>query len=76
MVADVGPPLVLMAIGLVLWLAVTASVSGISIQAVGAILFVCGAIWLVIELLQSRAPRGRAPIVEERPVYRERRFWR
>ena len=75
MIADAGPPLVLMALGLVLWLAVTATIAGISIQTIGVILFVVGAIWLVVEMLQARAvgPRDRAVVTEE-PVYRERRF--
>lgn len=75
MVADTGAPIVLMAIGLVLWLAVTATVSGISIQTVGIILFVLGAVWLAFELLQARAwPRRRAyaePVAYEQPVVRE-----
>lgn len=76
MVADAGPPLVLMALGLVLWLAVTATIAGISIQTIGVILFVVGAIWLVVEMIQARSvgPRDRAVVVEEPPVYRERRF--
>jgi hypothetical protein len=75
MVADAGPPLVLMALGLVLWLAVTATVAGISIQTIGVILFVVGAVWLVVELLQARAlTRPRRDVVVEEPVaYRERR---
>ena len=78
MAADAGPPLVLMALGLVLWLAVTASVAGISIQTVGMILFVVGAVWLVVELIQARSlTRGgtvtRDRVVEE-PVYRDRRI--
>jgi hypothetical protein len=79
MYADAGPPLFLMAIGLVLWLAVTATVAGISIQTVGIILFLVGAVWLVVEMLQSRSvvgPRRRAvveePVVYEEPVYRDR----
>lgn len=76
--ADAGPPLVLMALGLVLWLAVTATVAGISIQTVGMILFVVGVVWLVFELLQSRSV-GRGPVVgdrvvEEPVVYRDRRI--
>ena len=76
MVADAGPPLVLMALGLVLWLAVTATVAGISIQTIGVILFVVGVIWLVVEMLQARAayPRDRAVVEEPPVVYRERRF--
>ena len=78
MAADAGPPLVLMALGLILWLAVTATVAGISIQTVGMILFVVGAIWLVVELIQARSvSRGgvvtRDRVVEE-PVYRDRRI--
>ena len=75
MVADAGPPLVLMAVGLVLWLAVTAMVAGISIQTIGVILFIVGAVWLVVEMLQARAlTRLRRDVVVEEPVaYRERR---
>jgi membrane-bound ClpP family serine protease len=75
MYADAGPPIVLMAIGLVLWLAVTATVAGISIHTVGMILFILGAVWLVVEMLQSRAvPRDRGVVVEEPVAYRERRL--
>ncbi|MDQ3678859.1 MAG: DUF6458 family protein [Actinomycetota bacterium] len=82
MAADAGPPLVLMAVGLVLWLAVTATLAGISIQTIGVILFVVGAVWLVVEMIQARSlgrgrvvdePVGRR-VVEEPVVYRERRF--
>ncbi len=73
MVADAGPPLVLMALGLVLWLAVSATVAGISIQTIGVILFVVGAIWLVVEMLQARTlTRGGDVIVDEPVAYRER----
>jgi tetrahydromethanopterin S-methyltransferase subunit E len=70
MAADAGPPFFLMALGLVLWLAVTATVAGISIQTVGKILVVVGAIWLVVELIQART-LARRGVVEE-PVYRDR----
>ena len=73
MAADAGPPLVLMALGLVLWLAVSATVAGISIQTVGMILFVVGAIWLVVELIQARS-LGRGRVVEEPVGYRDRRI--
>jgi membrane-bound ClpP family serine protease len=68
--ADAGPPLVLMAFGLVLWVAVSATLSGISVQTVGMILFIVGAVWLVIELVQSRAVsrRQRATVVREREL--------
>ena len=78
MAADAGPPLVLMALGLVLWLAVTATVAGISIQTIGMILFVVGAIWLVVELIQARSlTRGGVVhdrYVEDPVVYRDRRI--
>jgi hypothetical protein len=62
-----------MALGLVLWLAVTATVAGISIQTIGLILFVVGAVWLVFELIQARTlTRGR--VVDEPGVYRDRRL--
>ena len=66
---DIGPPIGLMAIGLVLWLAVTATIAGISIQTIGVILFIVGVIWLVIELVQTRS--RRATYVREAPA-RER----
>jgi hypothetical protein len=65
---DVGPPIGLIAVGLILWLAVTATVAGISIQTIGLILFIIGVVWLVIELaiLRPRRPRG---VVRGRDVY-------
>ena len=69
--ADTGPPLVLIAVGLVLWLAITAKIAGISIQTIGLILFLVGVVWLVIELFQSRAFTRRRDVVAE-PVARER----
>lgn len=77
MAADAGPPLVLMALGLVLWLAVTATVAGISIQTIGMILFVVGVVWLVVELIQASTLRrgvGRDRYVDEPVVYRDRRI--
>ncbi|MEA2157223.1 MAG: hypothetical protein QOE11_3363 [Solirubrobacteraceae bacterium] len=73
MVADAGPPLVLMAVGLVLWLAITATVAGISIQTIGVILFLVGAVWLVVEMLQART-LTRTRVVEEPVLYRDRRI--
>ena len=75
--ADAGPPLVLIALGLVLWLAVSATIAGISIQTIGVILFAAGVAWLVIELVQARARRARPhagpgadqPVVRERELY-------
>jgi Domain of unknown function (DUF6458) len=70
--ADVGPPLGLIAVGLVLWLAVHAALAGISIQTIGLILVLVGVVWLLIELTQARGWRRRDTIVRERPVVRER----
>ena len=64
--ADAGPPLVLIAIGLILWLAVDATLAGISIQTIGVILAVIGVIWLLIELVIN--PRRRATVIREQPV--------
>lgn len=78
MIADAGPPIVLMALGLILWLAVTATIAGISIQTVGLILFVLGLVWLAFELIQARTLTSRRVVAEprerivEEPVYRER----
>ncbi len=69
---DVGPPIALMAVGLILWLAVTATIAGISIQTIGLILFLVGLVWLVIEMVLNRrrttvTRRGyREPVVYER----------
>jgi len=72
--ADAGPPLIIIAIGLVLWLAVDATLAGISIQTIGVILAVVGVVWLLIEVVQSRALRARRPaaVVRETPAVRER----
>ncbi len=75
---DAGPPIVVMAIGLILWLAVSATIAGISIQTIGLILFLVGLVWLVIEVASNRrhrtvatAPAYRERVVQE-PVVRER----
>ena len=75
--ADAGPPLVLMAFGLILWLAVKATLAGISIQTIGLILFIVGVVWLLIEIVQSRTVVGRrrATVVREDPVVREREIY-
>ena len=72
--ADIGPPIGLMAVGLILWLAVTATIAGISIQTIGLILFLIGVAWLVIELATNGRRRTVATRdhVVERPVVRER----
>ena len=75
--ADAGPPIALIAVGLVLWLAVTATIGGISIQTIGLILTIIGVVWLVIELVINGRRRTAAPVatrerVVDRPVTRER----
>ena len=72
--ADVGPPIALIAVGLILWLAVSATIAGISIQTIGLILFLIGVVWLVIELVTTGRRRGVATRerVVDRPVVRER----
>jgi hypothetical protein len=75
--ADVGPPIALIAVGAILWLAVTATVAGISIQTIGLILTLIGVVWLVIELVVNGRRRTAAPVatrerVVDRPVTRER----
>lgn len=73
--ADVGPPIALIAVGLILWLAVSATIAGISIQTIGLILFLIGVVWLVIELVTNGRRRGTVATRErvvERPVTRER----
>jgi hypothetical protein len=78
--ADVGPPIALIAVGAILWLAITATIGGISIQTIGLILTIIGVAWLVIELAINGPRRRRttgyaAPARErvvERPVTRER----
>ena len=70
--ADAGPPLILIALGLVLWLAVEATLAGISIQTIGVILALVGAVWLVIELVQTRR---RTAVVRDGPAVRERELY-
>ena len=76
--ADVGPPIALIAVGAILWLAITATIGGISIQTIGLILTIIGVVWLVIELVingrrrTTTAGYATRERVVERPVTRER----
>jgi Domain of unknown function (DUF6458) len=74
---DAGPPLVLIALGLILWLAVNATLAGLSIQTIGVILVLVGVVWLLIELVQSRTVGRRRPdvVVRDEPVVREREVY-
>lgn len=69
----IGTSIFLIAIGAILTYAVTATVAGISINTVGIILMVVGAVGLVISLLWLTilGDRDRG-VVRERPVRRER----
>jgi len=68
-----GTSLVLIAVGAILRYAVTESVSGISLTAVGLILMIVGIAGLVLSLLwmfswgPRRGPLGRERIVERDP---------
>ena len=65
---ETGTSLFLIAVGAILYFAVTASISGISIATVGLILMIIGVIGLVLSLFFMS--RRRATVVEERPVSR------
>lgn len=47
----IGVSLILIAVGLILWLAVTATVSGLAVSTVGIILLVVGCLGLLISLV-------------------------
>jgi hypothetical protein len=58
----VGAALFLIAVGAILYFAVTADVAGIELQTVGLILMIVGVAGLVIGLfLTTRRPGARAP---------------
>lgn len=67
-----GSSIFLIAVGAVLRYAVTATVSGISIQTVGLILIIAGVVGLVLSLFYMLAwgPR-RGAVVRDRVVERE-----
>jgi Flp pilus assembly protein protease CpaA len=70
----IGVSIFLIAVGAILTFAVNATVSGVSIQTVGVILMIAGALGLIVTLMIF-APRRRASVVRERsyddrpPVY-------
>jgi len=66
----IGVSIFLIALGAILTFAVHASVSGVSIQTIGVILMIAGALGLIVTLMIF-APRRRAGVVEER-VYDDR----
>jgi hypothetical protein len=67
-----GTSILLIAIGAILRYAVTATVSGISLQTVGLILMIVGSVGLVVSLfyMLSLGPRRRA-IVRDRVIERD-----
>ena len=73
---ELGTSLFLIAVGAILYFAVNASISGISIATVGIILMVIGIIGLLISLffLADWRRRYRTP-VDVRPVARDREYY-
>ena len=69
----IGTSLTLIAIGAILKFAVTASVSGVSLQTVGVILMIVGILGLIISLI-FLLQRDRTVPTEGRVVERERRY--
>jgi hypothetical protein len=65
---ETGTSLFLIAVGAILYFAVTAHIAGISIATVGLILMIVGIIGLVLSLFFMS--RRRSTVVEERPVSR------
>jgi uncharacterized YccA/Bax inhibitor family protein len=74
---ETGTSLFLIAVGAILYFAVHASISGLSIATVGVILMVVGVIGLLISLffLSSWRRRRDPAVVEERPVTRTREYY-
>ncbi len=68
----IGTSLFLIAVGAILYLAVSASISGLSIATVGLILMIIGIIGLVISLFLISSAR-RAPA--DRTVVRDRDYY-
>jgi hypothetical protein len=70
----IGTSIFLIAFGAILKFAVTFTVGGFNIQTAGTILIVAGIIGLLVSLLLLMSDRRRGPVVEERPVVREREY--
>ena len=68
----IGSSIVLIAIGAVLYFAVTAEVSGIELQTVGLILMLLGILGLVLGLILMSRSRRAAPVERETVVERDR----
>lgn len=73
---ETGTSLFLIAVGAILYFAVHASISGLSIATVGLILMIVGVIGLLISLLFLASWRRRGTTaVDDRPVRREREYY-
>jgi uncharacterized membrane protein len=74
----VGTSIFLIAVGAILKFAVHTHVSGVSIQTIGVILMVAGAIGLVLSFfwLTTWRNRRRDVVVDERPVVDDRPYVR
>jgi uncharacterized protein DUF6458 len=73
---EIGTSLFLIAVGAILYFAVNASISGLSIATVGIILMIVGVIGLLISLFfLSGRRRYRAPVADERPIARDREYY-
>ena len=66
-----GTSIFLIAAGAILRYAVTATVSGISLETVGLILMIAGVIGLVLSLLYMFTARPRGQVVRERVLERD-----
>jgi Domain of unknown function (DUF6458) len=64
----IGTSLFLIAVGAILYFAVNASISGLSIATVGLILMIVGVIGLLISLFFLSSAR-RGPVVRDRDPY-------
>ena len=64
-----GTSLFLIAVGAILYFAVTATVAGIEIQTAGLILMIVGVLGLIVSLFVSSRTRRREPGVVERERY-------
>jgi len=65
----IGTSLFLIAVGAILYFAVTATVAGIEIQTAGLILMIVGVLGLIVSLFVSSRTRRREPGVVERERY-------
>ena len=72
---ETGTSLFLIAVGAILYFAVNATVSGISIATVGIILMVIGVIGLLISLFFLASWRRRGTVVDDRPVTTRREYY-